>query len=376
MMRRIALCAALAAAVSANAWASAPSPAVGAVTAQARERERDRAAALEDAEAARAEIAGLDAQLAEFDRAQAAGEQTVSGKRLRLAALTAQEAELRSRLGAQRAELARLLSVLELFRRNPPPALFVDPHSVKDAIRAAILIRAITPVLTARANGLKAEIAALRDTRRRALLASEDLFTTESAISDRRAAIETLVARKTALEQQAEAEAAQAAQDIATLNARAQALARSPNAGAGPPPPDPEHAGLFGRPKAFTPPVAGAPIRLYGAVEPGGRGRAQGWTWRTDARAAVVAPAEGVVEYAGPLKGWGMVVILRLGGGYDLVLAGLQSAEIPQGRTVRAGDVVGHMAADSADELYFEVRKNGTPTDPAPWLNSGLRPAA
>jgi septal ring factor EnvC (AmiA/AmiB activator) len=360
--------------------AAAP-PAARAIEAEAIDRERDRAAALADADAARGEIAGLNAQLAELDRAVAGGEQAVSGKRLRLAALNAEETELKQRLGAQRAETARLLAALELFRRDPPPALFVNPHEVKNAVRAAILIRAITPQLEARAQALKRQTETLRQTRRRAAMASEDLFTTESDVAQSRAQIQNLIDRKTALEKRAEARARQAEADIAALTARAKALrdlargvAAAPPAPRGLAPPDPEHAGLFGRAELFVPPVAGAPVRLFGAAEPTGS-RSQGWTWRAGANVAVMAPAEGLVEYAGPLKGWGAVVILRLGGAYHLVLAGLGQVDARPGRIVKAGEPVGRMApAGQPTELYLEVRKNGAPVDPALWLKGALRP--
>jgi septal ring factor EnvC (AmiA/AmiB activator) len=352
-----------------------------AIEAEAMDRERDRAGAQADADAARSEIAGLDAQLAELDRAVAGGEQAVSGKRLRLAALNAEENDLKQKLGAQRAETARLLAALELFRREPPPALFVDPREVKDAVRAAILIRAITPELEARANVLKAQAEALRQTRRRADTASEDLFTTESNVAQARAQIQNLIDRKTVLEQKAEARAKQAADDVAALTARAKALrdlargvAAAPAKPLGPEPPDPEHAGPFGRAEIFAPPVAGPPMRLFGAAEAAGS-RSLGWTWNAAPNVAVMAPAEGLVEYAGPLKGWGSVVILRLGGDYHLVLAGLGQIDANPGRLVKAGEAVGRMApAGQPAELYFEVRKNDTPVDPAVWLKGALRP--
>jgi septal ring factor EnvC (AmiA/AmiB activator) len=334
-------------------------------------RELDLEQAQDQAAAAHNEIAGLNAELAELNKAEAGGEAAVSGKKLKLTELNAREAELDASLSGDRAELAKYLSVLELMRRNPPPALFVDPGDIKKAVRAAILIRAITPVFEQRAAAIRGEAEALQAARRQADLASEDLFTTESEVADRRGEIETLIAQKTALEQKATEDAAAAKTDLAALDARARSLreltrglAERPPPAAGPEPPNPETAGLFGRPKPFVAPVAGAPIRTFG-------GASQGWTWRTAPQAPVAAPAQGVVDYVGPLKGWGVVVILRLGGGYHVVLAGLDQAMPGPGQAVKPGEAIGRMAGGApAPELYFEVRKNGAPADPARWLKA------
>jgi septal ring factor EnvC (AmiA/AmiB activator) len=80
----------------------------------------------------------------------------------------------------------------------------------------------------------------------------------------------------------------------------------------------------------------------------------------------VVAPTAGVVEYAEPLKGWGLVVILRLGGGYRMVLAGLDATTAAAGQAVRQGQPVGRMA--QGGELYLEIRRSGELADPARWL--------
>jgi septal ring factor EnvC (AmiA/AmiB activator) len=340
------------------------------------QREQDRDRALADADAARRQIAQLQAQLAELGAAEHNGERSVSDQRLRLAALNVRESELGARLGGERSRLARLLGALELFRRDPPPALLVDPHDVRDAVRAAILMRAVAPQIEGRVQALKSEALAISQARRAVAAASEALFTAESDLANRRATIESVIAAKTAFEQRAASDAGAANQDIAALSDRARALrgltrdlAAKPQVRGAREPPDPEHAGLFGAAKLFTPPVAGAPLRVYGQSEPGG-GRSLGWTWRPPAGTSIVAPSQGVIEYAGPLKGWGLVLILRLGGGYHLVLAGLETALTAPGRTVAAGQPIGRMAGSGASELYLELRKNQAPVDPARWLKT------
>src|SRR5665213_533816 len=105
----------------------------------------------------------------------------------------------------------------------------------------------------------------------------------------------------------------------------------------------------------------------------------------------VASPGSGLVQYVGPVKGWGVILILRLAGGYHLVLAGLDKTSVSVGQSVAAGEAVG-MMPDSGQspgdgalndrapndrakggkaprELYLEVRNQGVPVDPARWLN-------
>jgi septal ring factor EnvC (AmiA/AmiB activator) len=359
----------------AGATAPAASPALRQVEADQQAREQARDAARAQAEGARAEIAQLQAELAALGPADRKGGAVVGEKRLKLAALNVRESDLDAHLGGDQAQLARLLGALELMRRDPPPALFVHPHDVRDAVRAAILMRAITPELERRARALKAQTQAIVQVRRQVAAASEDLFTSESDVADRRAKLESQIVAKKDLEQQAAAEAAAADRDVVALSARASVLGELTQAGAapatpaiGPEPPDPDHSGLFGRPQLFTPPVPGPPSARFEAG--GGHDGSPGWTWRTADLATVVAPARAVVDYAGPLKGYGIVLILHLGGGYRLVLTGLKTALTAPGRMVNAGEPVGRMgrAATSAPELNFEIRKNGALIDPARWL--------
>jgi septal ring factor EnvC (AmiA/AmiB activator) len=90
----------------------------------------------------------------------------------------------------------------------------------------------------------------------------------------------------------------------------------------------------------------------------------------------VRSPAAAVVVYAGPLSGWGDVVILRAGGGCHMVLGGLGRVGVAVGQSVAADSPVGAMPIDgqTPPELYLEVRLAGGPIDPAK-LMGGARGA-
>ena len=331
----------------------------GELQAKSQTRDDDKA----QAQALRDEIARLNAQLDELKAVAASGEKGLAGKRAQLAALNAQEKALLDQMGANQSALAHLLGALELYRRDPPPALLVSPRSAKDAVRAAILIRAATPELARRAAAFRAQAEALQRVRRSMDTVSETLFTSESALADGRAAIEADLREKTALQRQLDADAADADQ-------RAQILARELHAlGAplkGPAflPGAPEHA-----PASLRAPVEGVLTRRFGQT---GGAHASGVTWRTAPGAIVRAPADGMVEYAGGLKGWDGVVILDVGGGLHVVLAGLDNLAAAAGRPVHAGQTLGAMAQRGAapPELYMELRRDGEPEDPARLLRS------
>ena len=293
---------------------------------------------------AQREIAELRAELA---RITASGPNDTAA-RARLQALNVRETALSARLGEDRNRLARLLSALQLFRRHPPPALLVSPEDARDAVRAAILIRAMTPELQRRATALSAEASALATLRREAAAANAELFTAESAVAEQAADIERL------------------------LDTEASLFAPSPGAMVSTTP----SAATSGTLASLTFPVPGPLIRPYGSMLPAG-GRSPGVTFAAPKGSSVRAPAQGVVEFAGPVTGWGVVVILRGPANHHLVLGGLTEATVAPGQSVASGAPVGRMAdgGRSEPELYLEVRRGGAPVDPARWLTGASRRA-
>jgi len=352
------------------------------IEARAKARQQDLETFRAQATEARRDVNSLRSQLIQLASEQNRSEQTASDSRAKLVQLNLRESELANSLGQNQNELSRLLAALQLYGRNPPPALLVHPSNAKDAVRAAILMRAVTPELHNRAKSFSAEVQEIARVRRETASASETLFTAESDIADRRAKIEALLQEKAALEQAVTADAQLASDDLKKLAARAKSLRELlqglPRQGSSSAKGEPQGqtAGPEIRNASFVNPAAGTLIRRFGQTAPrtgaGGGGRSTGWTWRTDKGASVRAPTQGSVEYAGPLKGWGMVLILRLGGGYHLVLAGMDQTTAEAGRSLSAGEPVGRMGDQDrpTPELYMEIRRDGSPVDPARWLAS------
>ena len=348
----------------AGAAAPAPSNTLQSVDTQRQARSIDRDADQARAKAAAASISELRGKLIRLGRQESDGQRSVGGASAALARLNLQEAELKVRMGRNQQSLTQLLGALQMYARNPPPPLLVDPRSARNAVRAAILIKAITPELEVRAKAFSSQSDALKRVRRQADVQSGMLFQAESSVAEQEAQITDLIAQKKALEKQLYADASAAQDDVHRLAARAKSLgelvhaldARSATQG-----------DADALPVRFTAPVPGSLAHSFGQAG-GDPERAKGVSWTTSPKASVLSPAAASVDYAGPLKGWGNVLILR-SGEYHLVLAGLGQIGTETGRTVAGGEPIGEMPGDTPHpSLYLEVRRATRPVDPGRWL--------
>jgi murein hydrolase activator len=120
-------------------------------------------------------------------------------------------------------------------------------------------------------------------------------------------------------------------------------------------------------------PVAGNLTEVYGAATTAteaGSLRARGITIQGRSAAQVVAPFDGIVAFAGPFRGYGRLLIIEHSEGYHTLLAGLGRIDSAVGQLVLAGEPVGVMENSSTTSLYVELRRNGQPVNPLPWLAS------
>ncbi len=88
-----------------------------------------------------------------------------------------------------------------------------------------------------------------------------------------------------------------------------------------------------------------------------------GWEMEGNANGLVTCPIAGDVLFSGKFGSYDNVVVFDNGGGYNLVLAGMDKVGVDVGDSVKAGEPVGFLRTNPA-ELYLEVRKNGNPIDP------------
>jgi septal ring factor EnvC (AmiA/AmiB activator) len=124
-------------------------------------------------------------------------------------------------------------------------------------------------------------------------------------------------------------------------------------------------------------PVNGVKIREFGGSD-GVGGAEKGISLATRAAAQVTTPCDGWVVYAGPFRSYGQLLILNAGGGYHVLIAGMERISVSIGQFVLTGEPVATMGSTSQiasvlatnatqPVLYIEFRKDGTPIDPGPW---------
>ena len=85
----------------------------------------------------------------------------------------------------------------------------------------------------------------------------------------------------------------------------------------------------------------------------------------------VIAPADGIVSYTGPLGGFGNVISIDHGHRIGTFYGHLLQQKVSQGQRVRRGDIialVGTTGRATGPHLHYEIQVNGTPVDPSRYV--------
>ncbi len=319
--------------------------------------------------------------------------------------LLGRDAEGRRRgLDESRVEQAHLLGTLAHLARHPPDRPAFAPAGAIDRIRGEKLLHGTIPALRETARALSGEIERIATLRQKIAVRQGELGIARQALGKDREHLAKLTARRRELTGRLMPEDSGGAARIARLGheasdigdllkradaaterhdqevlARARAALPTARARAltaetaDPTRPRALHA--FDPPRSVLEmPVAGTIARRFGAGDAAigaGETASQGLSLAALPGAEAVAPYDGRVIYAGPFGHLGLVLIIRHGGLYHSLLAGLERVDMKADQWVLAGEPVGAMPDASGGTLYFELRRTGRPVDPRPWLAAG-----
>ena len=322
------------------------------------------------------------------------------------AARRAGKSVLRKSLDERRDVIVEILAALQRIGHQPPPALLVRPEDALQAVRTRHHARR-RGAGNARAGRrhcrrprrsvrVRKEIVGERErlARELALLGREQLR--HDVLIDERQKKQAATEQALDAERQRAADLAHQVDNLKDLIAKLESGLDTATRAAAPRPLDraedatrPDLAALKD-PGRLAPavafaatrghlrlPVNGVKIREFGASD-GVGGTQKGLSIAARAGAQITSPCDGWVVYAGPFRSYGQLLILNAGGGYHVLLAGMERISVDLGQFVLTGEPVAVMGGGSQVSaavatrskqpvLYVEFRKDGAPIDPSPW---------
>lgn len=345
-------------------------------------------------------------KLSAIAREVQAQEALVAKSEAELETLSRDRALVLAELGEKQDALSELLAGLQLLEQNPPPALVVQPDDVLAALRGAMLLGTIAPDLQDQAAELTARLDKLKQLEAAIRTRKEQVAQELARLASQRADLGKLIEQKRALvskgnadleaERKRTAELAEKAKSLKQLLDRLAEERQRAEAAASAAEQErkrkqeqlrqPSMAFADARGKLSLP-AQGQVLLRYGQPDALGR-ETQGTMIATLAGAQVTAPADGKVEFAGSFRSYGQMVILNPGGGYRVLLAGMDRLTANVGDFLRAGEPVGEMgggpasvtlfgdvAPDGRPVLYIEFRNGTDAIDSGPWWASDLKEA-
>lgn len=305
--------------------------------------------------------------------------------------LDAQEAQLRQGLSERQAKLERRLqAAYPLTRGGALKALLAegdilqarrDFHYIKRLIepiqQARLALQEQQAALESNHQAVSATAQALDEAGRQLVqnqqLVAENLDRQESVLArlgetldQQQMTLQTLLEKKKRLDREVAAARAEAKAEAAARakQARKEKPATTPSA-----PTQTESSASGALASSGAIPIDGIIERHFGDSLSNGQLRNEGVIFSAQEGQPVRAIDAGTVAFAGTLKGWGKLVMLRHQDNYMSLYAHCRAVNVDKGDRVEAGAQVCQSGTVDADRhgLYVEVRRGSRPIDPGRW---------
>lgn len=311
------------------------------------------------------------------------------------------EANIRKSLDSRRTQIAEILAALQRIGRRPPPAVFVGARDATESLRTAMSLEAVLPEMRSEANKLQAELSELAKVKVAKATERNQLTAELADLARMQKSMESLIEERRAKQAEVEQAIAKERERAAMLSRQVDNLkdligklepgsdgqkrtTKKANLAALNDPSRMGPAVAFVSAKGrLSLPVNGTKVKDFGTPDGAGSNE-KGISISTRPGAQVTAPCDGWVVYAAPYRSYGQLLILNVGGGYHVLLAGMERITVDPGQFVLTGEPVAMMgsgtqvasAAASGSSsvigspqpvLYIEFRKDGTPIDSSPW---------
>lgn len=292
----------------------------------------------------------------------------------RIADFTKEKEDIESRLAHDRGSMAALVLAVERIRRVPPEALILKPDAPYKTAQTALVLQSVLPQLHDRSENYKTDISRLAEILENLEKDQIALKEEQATIKSQYASMETLVKKRKNMVAQSNSDYESRSKEIQLISKQAanlkdlvrkleedkkrqetrasvkKAVYRQPEKL-----PDAGNAQL---------PISGYIQTAFGQTDDIGA-KSQGIKIEGRSGGIVVAPMAGKVQFAGYFKNYGQLIILEHEKGHHSLIAGLDRIDIVVQQVLNAGEPMGILPSESKPVLYFELRKNGKPIDPA-----------